>query len=92
MAQKQSKPGRQTSARTATTESQAQTDLVDTLANLMHYARLNKLDFLDAVNTAEGHLDAESCSTLNCMGDVDDGEGYDGYCGSCADKRERAQR
>ncbi|WP_034271096.1 hypothetical protein [Haloechinothrix halophila] len=28
------------------------------------------------------------CRTAGCDGDSDDGEGWDGYCGNCADRRE----
>lgn len=31
-----------------------------------------------------------SCDTPACDGRLDDGEGYDGYCGNCADQLEAA--
>jgi hypothetical protein len=31
------------------------------------------------------------CRTVGCDGDPDDGEGWDGYCGNCADRREARQ-
>jgi hypothetical protein len=34
-------------------------------------------------------FDEHFCMTKGCMEAMDDGEGYDGYCGNCADKRER---
>lgn len=64
------------------------TDLKDALCNMMHYAHAQGLDFAGALSGAEMHFEAESCLTPGCMEDCDDGEGYDGYCGSCADKRE----
>lgn len=30
-----------------------------------------------------------SCKTLGCDGDPSDGEGWDGYCGICADRRSK---
>lgn len=64
------------------------TDLVDTLGNLMHWARLNNIDFSDALQSAEMHFEEEACRTPGCIEDAGGGEGYDGHCGSCADKRE----
>lgn len=37
------------------------------------------------------NLPASSCATEGCDGAIDDGEGYDGYCGNCADRRERSR-
>jgi hypothetical protein len=32
--------------------------------------------------------DDDACRTEECDGDPNDGEGYDGYCGNCADRQE----
>lgn len=66
-------------------------DLEDTLANLMHYARVQSLDFQHAVTMAEIHFEEETCATTDCMNDAGNGEGFDGYCGECADKREASK-
>lgn len=34
--------------------------------------------------------DEDRCRTEDCDGDPNDGEGFDGYCGNCADRREAA--
>lgn len=34
------------------------------------------------------HDDDAHCQTDGCDGRMNDGEGYDGYCGNCADRRE----
>lgn len=33
-----------------------------------------------------GYDDGDACRTEECDGKTDDGEGYDGYCGNCADR------
>lgn len=30
-------------------------------------------------------LDDDTCDTPGCHNSIDDGEGWDGYCGECAD-------
>lgn len=37
-----------------------------------------------------GHDDEDRCDTPGCDGRTDDGEGWDGYCGNCADKKQAA--
>jgi len=32
--------------------------------------------------------DADRCRAAECHGDLTDGEGYDGLCGNCADRKE----
>ena len=32
------------------------------------------------------------CRTTGCTEDADNGEGYDGFCGNCADRHEAAGR
>ena len=64
-------------------------DLTDTLNALMHYARIHKIEFSEALTDAEMHFEEEVCRTPGCNTDAGDGEGYNGYCGSCADKREK---
>jgi hypothetical protein len=39
---------------------------------------------------AEPEDDTETCSTDGCGASPNDGEGYDGYCGTCADRLETA--
>lgn len=34
--------------------------------------------------------DEDKCATPDCDGAMDDGEGFDGYCGNCADRRQAA--
>ncbi|ATL72506.1 hypothetical protein [Nocardia terpenica] len=43
-----------------------------------------------AVNALEAAQWPEYCATADCAELLDDGEGYDGYCGTCADRREAA--
>lgn len=33
-------------------------------------------------------LDKDLCATPGCKNPTDNGEGYDGYCGTCADRKE----
>jgi hypothetical protein len=60
----------------------------DTLANIMHFCRREGIDFQQRLVTAEIGFEGEACNDPTCPNDTDDGEGYDGFCGSCADKKE----
>jgi hypothetical protein len=42
-----------------------------------------------AEDDGSGEYD-DHCSTEGCTGRMDDGEGYDGYCGNCADRLDAA--
>ncbi|HIV77298.1 MAG TPA: hypothetical protein H9899_07220 [Candidatus Sphingomonas excrementigallinarum] len=39
-------------------------------------------------NEEAGIEDEAACRTEGCDGDPDDGEGFDGFCGNCADRQE----
>lgn len=39
-----------------------------------------------AIDELEAEPAEEYCSTEGCTNTLDDGEGWDGYCGSCADR------
>lgn len=45
---------------------------------------------LDSVSRCDEHCACEELCT--CGASLADGEGYDGYCGNCADRLERAKR
>lgn len=64
-----------------------ETSVTDTLANIMHFCRHQGVDFQSCLSTAENNFDAEACRTPGCLEDPNDGEGYDGYCGDCADAK-----
>jgi hypothetical protein len=56
-------------------------------ADLENLMTLNEelAEWLEAGQT-EGH--DVRCGTDGCMGDISDGEGWDGFCGNCADQRD----
>jgi hypothetical protein len=65
--------------------------VTDVLANLMHFCkREGYIDFQQCLDSAEINFDDESCNTPGCTYDANDGEGFDGFCGNCADKKEAA--
>lgn len=45
----------------------------------------------DCNDRCEDH-EWSQCRTEDCTEDADDGEGYDGFCGTCADREEAAGR
>ena len=63
---------------------------------------INEWLFNDLVDEAENihdewqeeaeEEDEDKCRTLGCDGDPNSGEGWDGYCGNCADRRDAAKR
>jgi hypothetical protein len=66
----------------------------DLITNLLHLIRLDVDDNanLEAIAAgcadtaeAEDDDDQDSCLTDGCDGDPNDGEGFDGLCGNCAD-------
>lgn len=45
-------------------------------------------EFVKEQRVIAGYEDDAKCRTEDCDGDPDDGDGFDGYCGNCADKNE----
>lgn len=43
---------------------------------------------VEDVEETDEELSDPRCRTEGCDGDPDDGEGWDGYCGNCADKQD----
>ena len=65
-----------------------QDDITDLITNLLHLAHQEQLDPQGRIDCALTNFDDEHCAAPGCAEDNDDGEGFDGYCGNCADKRE----
>lgn len=43
--------------------------------------------FIEVTGTVYDWVQENTCRTPNCDGPMNDGEGWNGYCGNCADKR-----
>jgi hypothetical protein len=54
------------------------------LENLLEFNE-RLVEWLEEVPT---NGDDVRCRTEGCMGDMSDGEGWDGFCGNCADQRD----
>lgn len=64
-------------------------DMRDLVTNTLHLAHQRGFDIDNLLDGAKMNFDEERCLTPLCDGNTDDGEGFDGYCGNCADRREK---
>lgn len=67
-------------------------DLQDTLYLAMRLlspaARLQLVrELAEGLFVGEGWEEVVFCRTETCFGEPEDGEGWDGYCGNCADRK-----
>jgi len=70
-------------------ENDEETNVVDALANVFHYAASKGFDVAHLVDRAFDHFETELSELCSQCGDsLADGEGWDGLCGSCADRAE----
>ena len=62
-------------------------DVRDILADLMHWCQANDIDFDNALSFATDNYSEEKLNTCSECGEPNDnGDGYNGLCGNCADK------
>jgi len=53
-------------------------------------AKLREYGHTELAESAEAAIADNTCAEEGCFGDLNDGEGFDGYCGTHADQREEA--
>ena len=72
------------------TPNDKESDIIDLLADIGHLCDSIGLDFDDAIRRATDHLEAEreeeETACTRCGEPTDNGEGWNGLCGNCADR------